>query len=264
LANLGGSLFQSFPTTGGFSRTALNDQLGAKTGLASIISASLIVLTLLFLTPLFYHLPKTILASVIMVAVFGLIDIREVRYLWRVDRKDFFLLVISFLATLLLGIENGILLGVLLSLVLTIYKSTYPHMAILGEMPDSGAYLNIARFPNAKEYENVLIVRLDAQLWFANTGYFIQRIKKMELKKLNLDYVILAGGAIHDIDSSSIYELKDLISGYQNRGITFIVTGINGPVRDKMKESGILNLIGKDKFYFNVADAMNDIRKKMS
>ncbi len=261
LANLGGALFQAFPTTGGFSRTAVNDQAGAKTGLASIISACLIVLTLLFLTPLFYYLPKTILASVIMVAVFGLIDIKEIRYLWKVDRKDLFLLVISFFATLLLGIENGILLGVLLSLLLTIYKSTYPHMAILGELPDSGVFMNVARFQNAKEYDNILIVRLDAQLWFANTGYFIERMKKMEQKKTNLEYVILAGGAIHDIDTSSVHELKDLIIGYQNRGITFVITGINGPVRDKMNLSGLINIIGRDNFYFNVAEAMKDIKK---
>ncbi|MGA1544716.1 MAG: SulP family inorganic anion transporter, partial [Saprospiraceae bacterium] len=132
LANIGGSFFQSFPVTGGFSRTAVNDQAGAKTGLAAIISAGLIILTLLFLTPLFYYLPKAILASVIMVAVFGLIDYKEAQHLWHSNKTDFAMLLATFVATLSLGIEQGIGIGVILSLTLLIFKTTPPHIAILG------------------------------------------------------------------------------------------------------------------------------------
>ncbi len=172
LANIGGAFFQSFPVTGGFSRTAVNDQAGARTGLASIISASLIILTLLFLTPLFYYLPKAILASVIMVAVVGLIDIKEAKHLWKTDRRDFTMMTVAFIATLTLGIEQGIALGVILSLAFIIYKSAYPHIAQLGMIKGTGEYMNIARFQDAIQREDVLIVRYDAQLFFANTAFF--------------------------------------------------------------------------------------------
>ena len=135
-ANIGGSLLQAFPTTGGFSRTAVNDQAGAKTGMAAIISAGLIVLTLLFLTPLFYFLPKAILASVIMVAVFGLIDYKEAIQLWKNYRPDFWMLAVTFVGTLLLGIEEGVLIGVVLSLAMIIFQTTKPHIATLGKIPE--------------------------------------------------------------------------------------------------------------------------------
>ena len=139
-ANIGGSFFQSYPVTGGFSRTAVNDQSGAKTGMASIISAGLIVLTLLFLTPIFYYLPNAILASVIMVAVFGLIDIKEARHLWHSDRSDFWMLIVTFASTLALGIEQGIGIGVLLSLGLLIFRTTRPHIAELGQVSGHGTF----------------------------------------------------------------------------------------------------------------------------
>jgi SulP family sulfate permease len=172
IANIGGSLFSSFPTTGGFSRTAVNDQSGAKTGMASIISATLIVLTLLFLTPLFYYLPKALLASVIMVAVFGLIDFKEMVHLWKTDKRDFVMLAATFFATLALGIEEGILIGVGLSIALIIKQSSYPHHAILGKIDRMNTYRNVKRFPDAMEIDGVLMFRFDAQLFFANSQIF--------------------------------------------------------------------------------------------
>ncbi len=150
LANLGGAVVQAYPVTGGFSRTAVNDQAGAKTGLASLISAGLIVLTLLFLTPLFYSLPQAILASVIMVAVFGLIDWKEAKHLWFVHRSDFWMLTTTFFATLTLGIEQGIGAGVLLSIAVHIYRSMRPHLAVLGKIPGTDAFRNVDRFTNAE------------------------------------------------------------------------------------------------------------------
>ncbi|MDX1410373.1 MAG: SulP family inorganic anion transporter, partial [Saprospiraceae bacterium] len=170
-ANIGGAFFQSYPTTGGFSRTAVNDQAGAKTGLASIVSAALIVLTLLFLTPLFHYLPNAILAAVIMVAVAGLIDIREARFLWKSNRTDFWMLIVTFLATLSLGIEQGIAAGVILSLVMVIYRTTRPHVAVLGQVPGTDTYRNTDRFYEVSERPDLLILRFDAQLYFANTQY---------------------------------------------------------------------------------------------
>jgi SulP family sulfate permease len=179
IANIGGSFFQSYPTTGGFSRTAVNDQAGAKTGMASIISAVLIILTLLFLTSLFYYLPKAILASVIMVAVFGLIDYKEAIHLWKSNRTDFFMLIVTFIATLSLGIEQGIAVGVILSLVMVIYRTTRPHIAVLGKVPGSTYYRNLERFTEVEDRDDLLIIRFDAQLYFANTNFFKDTLEEL-------------------------------------------------------------------------------------
>lgn len=165
LANIFGSFFQSYSTTGGFSRTAVNDQAGAKTGLASIISAVLIIITLLFLTPYFYNLPKAILASVIMVAVFGLIDFKEAIHLFKSNKTDFWTLIVTFLSTLSFGVEIGIGVGVILSLAMVLFKTTNPHTAQLAKVPGSHFYRNIKRFDNLEEREEILIYRFDAQLF---------------------------------------------------------------------------------------------------
>ncbi|MDZ7692293.1 MAG: SulP family inorganic anion transporter [Balneolaceae bacterium] len=151
LANIGGAFFQSYPTTGGFSRTAVNNQAGARTGMASIISAAIIALTVLFLTPLFYYLPMAVLASIIMVAVAGLFDTEEMKYLWKTDRKDLAMLATTFAATLALGIEEGILVGVVLSLVVVIYSSTRPHSTELGRLGQQTEKLpgNMKRYPRS-------------------------------------------------------------------------------------------------------------------
>ncbi|MEM6726219.1 MAG: sulfate permease, partial [Bacteroidota bacterium] len=177
-ANIFGSIFQSFPVTGGFSRTAVNDQSGAKSGLASLISAALIILTLLFLTDYFYYLPKAVLASIIMVAVFGLIDIKEAKHLWKSDRTDFLLFMATAGGTLFLGIEEGIAIGVLLSMVMMIYRVSNPHTAILGKVPDFPIYRNITRFDDLVLPANKLIMRIDSSLYFANIGTIRDRIHR--------------------------------------------------------------------------------------
>ena len=139
-SNLVGSFFQSYPVTGGFSRTAVNDEAGAKTGISSIVSALVIALTLLFLTPLFYYLPNAVLAAIIMVAVFGLIDFKYPVQLFKRRKDEFFLLIATFAITLTIGIKEGILIGVLLSLLLMVYRTSVPHVAILGKIKGYGLF----------------------------------------------------------------------------------------------------------------------------
>ncbi|MCH8232926.1 MAG: solute carrier family 26 protein [Bacteroidetes bacterium] len=265
LANIGGSFFQSFPVTGGFSRTAVNDQAGARTGMASVISALLIILTLLFLTPLFYYLPKAILASVILVAVFGLIDVKEAGYLWKTDRRDFVMLLATFIATLTLGIEQGIAIGILLSLAFVVYKSTYPHIAQLGRLPGTNEYRNIVRFQEATESEDILIIRFDAQMFFANTAYFKEKLQKMEAAKgEKLKAVILVGTAINSLDSSAVHTLEDIVEDYKARNIAFMVTGVKGPVRDIMCRCGLMERIGEQNFYMRIHEAVDAFDKMNS
>ncbi len=258
VANIGGSFFQAFPTTGGFSRTAVNDQAGAKTGVAAIISAGTIALTLLFLTPLFYYLPKAVLASVIMVAVFGLIDFKEAKFLWSADRSDFWMMLATFLGTLFLGIEEGILIGALLSLGVIIYKTTRPDMIVMGKIPDAPHYKNINRFDNLEVRSDILIVRFDARLYYANIGHFEQRLQKLIDKKgEELKAIILDANSINSIDSSGIHALKDIIEDCESRGIEIFMASVKGKVRDAFKRTHIFDKLGKDHFFLRTQHAVD-------
>ena len=257
LANIGGAFFQAFPTTGGFSRTAVNDQAGAQTGMASIISAFLIILTLLFLTPLFYYLPKAILAAVIMVAVFGLIDVKEPKALFISDKRDFVLLLVTFILTLVMGVEIGILTGVFLSLVMVVYSAAYPHMAVLGKLKDTRIYRNVERFEQAEEREDVLIVRVDAQMFFANASYIHDYINEKADSRKGLKLIILSMEAVSQIDSSAMHMIKDLISEYKNQKVAIYMVSSNGPVRDKLKANGVIDCLGEYHFFNFVDEAMD-------
>jgi len=256
LANIGGSIFRSFPVNGGYSRTAVNDQSGAKTGMASIISALLIILTLLFLTPLFYFLPKAILASVIMVAVFGLIDWKELIHLWKTDKRDFSMLLITFFTTLTFGIQQGILTGIILSMGLILFKSAYPHIAILGKIPGLNIYRNIKRFPQAKEFDNILIIRFDAQLFFANTHAFQNVIEKEVIKRKGLQKIILNAEAINSLDSSAVHILIDTIEELRKNNIKFVFACVKGPVRDIMEKNRMKDKLGDGYFYNSISEAL--------
>lgn len=258
-SNLGGSFFQSFPVTGGFSRTAVNDQSGAQSGVASIISAGIVMLTLLFLTPLFHSLPMAVLAAIIVVAVFSLLDLKSAAALWRSDRRDLAMLLTTFGATLLLGIVEGILVGVILSLAMVIYSSTTPHTAELGQLGKSRNFRNIRRYPEASVDPELLIFRFDSQLYFANVEHFRETLEKhVEKKGANLKRVILDASAIHNIDSTGIHTLSELIGNLRLRRIGVSIAGAIGPVRDKLKSSGITEVLGEDRFFFDVAHAVAD------
>lgn len=256
-ANLGGAFFQSFPTTGGFSRTAVNDQSGAKTTVASVITAILIGFTVLFLTPLFYYLPSAVLAAIIMVAVAGLFDAKEMIHLWKTDKKDLAMLGVTFLATLLLGIEEGIGIGVLLSLVMVIYTSTKPHSTEVGRLGKTQNFRNVNRYPEAKTEPEILIYRFDSNLYFANVEHFRESMEeKIDQRGEELSLVILDASAITNIDSTGVHTLNELIKDLRTRRIAFYIAGVIGPVRDKLKRCGITKSMGEENFFFDVADAV--------
>ena len=255
-ANIGGAFFQAFPTMGGFARSAVNDQSGAKTGLAGIISASVVILTLLFLTEYFYFLPKAVLASIIIVAVFGLIDFKEGKHLWKTDRKDFTMFMITAVATLSLGVEQGILVGVVVSIIGLLIRVSYPHIAELGLDAKSKKYLNVDRFEHINPEDEVLIVRLDAQLFFANTRFFQDKLKSLEEKRENVKAVILDSRGINGMDSTAIHALQDLVADYHKRDIRFLMTNVKGPVRDVMRKTKLRAKIGEDNFFLSIQDAL--------
>jgi len=255
IANIAGAFFKSFPVTGGFSRTAVNNQAGAHTGLASLISASLIILTLLFFTPLFYYLPNAVLAAIILVAVYGLIDTHEFRHLWKTDKTDFTLFTIAAAGTLIMGIEEGIIIGVLLSIGLLVYRVSYPHFAELGYLKDYEEFRNISRFPNAVKEDEIVIFRFDAQLFFANANYFKDNLYHIIRHRRHPKFVIVQASGITSIDSSAVHMLDDLIKDLGEKGITLLFSDMIGPFRDKFIQSGLAHKIGKKHCFTNLHDA---------
>ncbi|MFO8029994.1 MAG: solute carrier family 26 protein [Cyclonatronaceae bacterium] len=237
-ANVGGALFQAFPVTGGFSRSAVNDQAGAKSGMAGIISALLIGLTLLFLTPLFYYLPNAVLGAIIITAVLGLIDIREIRFQWRIQKQDFAMMAITFLVTLVLGIEEGILTGVVASLGVVIFHSSKPHVARLGQLPGTRVYRNLSRFDDASEREDVLVFRYDAPLFYANADHFKETVTHLIAQKGEaLKRVVLDASGINSIDTTGIHALASLEKELRDNGIQLRMAAVHGPVRDLLTKS---------------------------
>jgi len=172
LANLVASLFSGYPVTGGFSRTAVNYQSRAKTPLASIITGMIVLMVLFLFASVFYYLPHTILASIVMVAVTGLIDVKGVRHLFRIKKADGWTAVLTFITTLMLGGEKGILIGMVFSLLVFIWRSAHPHIAELGYLEREKLFRNLSRYPEAIPFPGVLLIRMDASLYFANTGFF--------------------------------------------------------------------------------------------
>ncbi|MDX1641124.1 MAG: solute carrier family 26 protein [Balneolaceae bacterium] len=263
MANIGGSFFQSFPTTGGFSRTAVNDQSGANTTLAAVISAGIIALTVLFLTPLFYYLPSAVLAAIIMVAVAGLFDYKEMTHLWETDKKDLTMLLVTFIATLTLGIEEGIGIGVLISLALVIYSSSKPHSAELGRLGTSKTFRNIDRYKEADVTDDVIIFRFDAPIYFANVDHFKEKIdQKIEEHGEGLNLIILDASAINNIDSTGVHMLTELIHELKEREVSLYIASAIGPVRDKLMKSGVVELMGEHTYFFDVDNALKYHQKE--
>ncbi|MDB2555594.1 solute carrier family 26 protein [Flavobacteriaceae bacterium] len=258
LSNMIGSWFKAYPSTSSFSRSAINQESGATTGMASLVSVFMVLITLLFLTPLFYHLPKTVLAAIIIVAVFGLVNIKEAMFLWKANNLDFWLLIATFFSTLLFGIEYGIMIGVGLSLIILIFRTSRPYVAELGKVPDSDFYRNRERFTEVILDNEVLVFRFDSQLFYANASYFIETLELMvEAKGAHLKLIVLDAESINRVDSTGVEMLKERIKFYHKKGILFYFAGVKGPVRDHLFRGKILDIITLDHFYMRVNGAVN-------
>ena len=256
--NIIGSFFQSFVATGGFARTAVNNKSGAKTPLSSLIAASVIALCLLFLTPIFYYLPKTILAAIIIVAAFGLLDFKMPKKLLKFNLRDLLILNITLLVTIFMGIKEGISFGIILSIVMLIFKSTKPHIAVLGNVPDTHFYRNINRFKNLIVNEEILIIRFAAQLYFANTTFFKDNLKKFARKKgKNLKLIIINGESLNGLDSSAIYALDEIHDYFKKKNTVVAFTGLKGPVRDAIVLSGLIKKIRYDHCFMSISEAVD-------
>lgn len=240
MANIVSGLFSGYPITGSFSRTAVNYEAGARTRLAALITAAVIIPALVFLTPLFYYMPSAVLGAIIVVAAVKLIDIRAIRDLCQLDATDGVVLLATLMATLFAGIEVGILAGVASSLVLYIWRSSHPHMAELGFEPREGGFHDIERFPAAWTDPRLLVFRIDRSIYFANAGFIVDGVREAMDLKPDLQWIILDLSGVNDCDGVALHVFSQFLERCEARKIHVIFSGMKGPVRDRFGKLGWL------------------------
>ncbi|HEX6386300.1 MAG TPA: solute carrier family 26 protein, partial [Anaerolineae bacterium] len=258
MANFGAALTGGFPVTGGFSRSVVNYEAGANTGLASIITAVLIAFTVIFLTPLFYFLPQALLAAVIMVAVFGLIDIKTFRHVWKYNKGDVAAMIITFLAVLAISIETGILVGVAVAIAMFIWRTSRPHVAVVGRLGSSEIYRNILRHP-VQTCAKAVAIRVDESLYFTNAKYLEDTVLNCIADNPKIEHFILIGTAVNFIDASALETLESLHKELTGAGVTFHLAAIKGPVMDRLVDIGFIKQFGEDHVHLSTHEAMKAI-----
>ena len=257
LSNLASSVSHGYAVSGSLARSALNAGSGAKTPLAAIITAVCVAITTLFFTPLFRYVPNVTLAAILVWSSLRLIDTREIRYLFKVKITEGILLVFTFVATLALGIMPGLLLGIVASILLFITLNTRPNTAILGRLPNTNIFRNVQHFSEAQTIPGLVILRIDASLYFANVVFLKEKIHEIcERHAADLKALILDASAVNDLDSSADTALHQLSDEFRKKGITFYIAGVKAPVREVMKRSGLYDILGGDHFFFTIDAAV--------
>lgn len=258
-ANLGAALSGGYPVTGGLSRSVVNFSANANTPLASMITALMIALTVMLLTPLFYFLPQTCLAAIILVAVSNLLDFGTLKRLWAYNRADAIAWLTSFVAVLATSVEKGILVGAAMSVLLHLWRTSRPHIAIVGRVGETEHFRNVLRH-NVKTCPHVLAVRVDASLYFVNTKYLEDYLLKVVTDHPEVKHLVLVCSAVNFIDGSALETFKDLIVDFKNRGIEFYMSEVKGPVMDQLAKVGFVDELGRDHIFLTTDQAMQALK----
>jgi len=239
-SNVTAGLFGGYPVTGGFSRTAVNDSAGARTPLASVITAVIVLITIALLTPLFENLPKAALGAIIIVAVINLVDIAEMRHIAAVKRTDLVGLGVAFFATLILGIEVGIGVAVVASMLVVFARMSKPHTAVLGRIPGTTSWRNLERFPDAETIPGIDIVRIDAALSFVNSQH-VKRLLGDRAAQLQIEprALVLDCSGINDIDATGAETLAEILTDLDESPVVLHLCDVKGPVRDVLRRAGL-------------------------
>ncbi len=263
LSNITGSFFQSYAVSGSFSRSAVNISAGATTGFSSVVTSLVVVVTLLWLTPLLYDLPQATLAAVIMMAVIGLVNVKALQHAWKVRRHDGIVGIVTFILTLAFAphLENAIMIGVILSLVIFLYQTMRPRVVILSRHPDGS--LRDAQVFGLAACPDISMIRFDGSLYFANTSYFEDMVMQRSAEKPDLKYIIVDGQGINQIDATGEEMLSGLTGRMEKAGIIMIFTQLKKQVMDVLWQSGMVERLGSDRFFRRVEDALDHAWKKL-
>lgn len=234
MANIGGAFTGGYPVTGGFSRSVVNYDAGAETPAAGAFTAMGLLMASLFLTPLLFFLPKATLAATIIVAVLSLVDFSILKKTWAYSRADFAAVSVTILATLFVGVELGVTMGVALSILIHLYRSSRPHMAVVGQVPGTEHYRNVLRH-EVITHDDILTLRVDESLYFANARFLEDRIYDMVAQRPKLKHVVLMCPAINEIDMSALESLEAINERLKELGVQFHLSEVKGPVMDRLK-----------------------------
>jgi len=251
LLALGASSFsvgfgQGFPIGGSFSKTAVNDRNNAMTQLSGAIAAGVAILVAMFLTGFFYYLAEPVIAALIVVAVFKMVDIAGLSRIGHINKTEIYIALITFGGVLVFGILSGVLIGAALSLIEILYRFTFPHMVVVGRIPGTNLFGNVDRKPGKEEVPGVFIYRIDAPLIFANAESFKENFSKalaLEQRPVHLAIVDLQSSPITDV--TAVDMMGDLIGELERKGITLRLANASGPVRDVLRAAGIEEKVGK-------------------
>jgi SulP family sulfate permease len=238
-ANMAASVSGGFPVTGGFSRSIVNFDAGARTPAASMLAAIGIALAAMLLTPVLFYLPKATLAAAIIVAVTSLIDVKVVQRAWQYSFSDFIAVAVTIGATLVLGVELGVLAGILASLLLHLYKTSRPHIAVVGAIAGTEHFRNIERH-NVITYPNIVSLRIDESLYFANASYLEDAVYRVIADDQAVEHVILQCTAVNEIDMSALEALEAIDHRLRELGLKLHLSEVKGPVMDHLQRTDFL------------------------
>ena len=260
LGNITGSFFQSYPSSGSFSRSAVNLNAGAKTGFSSVVTAALVVVTLLFLTPLLYHLPKATLAAVVIMAVFGLINFISIKHIWQTNKHDGMAAMITFVATIGSApkLDHGIIIGAVLAIVFYLYRTMRPRVSILGRYKD-GVLRDVDSYKDLPTDDNIIAIRFDGSLYFANVAYFEDAMLKAVSDHPDVKYIMVVSEGINQIDASGEEVLHHLVERFNENGITVVFSGLKKQILDVMRASHLIEIVSEENIFPTEEQAIDAI-----
>ncbi|MCW8918659.1 MAG: SulP family inorganic anion transporter [Gammaproteobacteria bacterium] len=264
LGNITGSFFHAYPASGSFSRSAVNLGAGAKSGMSSVFTGAVVVITLLFLTPLLYHLPKAVLAAVIIMAVIGLINFSAIKHAWHACKHDGVAAMVTFIATLGFAphLDQGIIVGAGLAIMLYLYRSMRPRVAHLGRYED-GTLRDLAVHPDLPTDERIIVVRFDGSLYFANVSFFEDTILSAVAQKPDAKYLLVVGDGINQLDASGEEVLHHINQRLREHGITLVMSGLKRQVLQVMRQTMLFEHIGQENIFATEGMALSDIYRRM-
>ena len=257
LANIAAALSGGMPVAGGFSRTMVNFAAGARTQMAMLIAATLLAVAVMFCSPWFTHIPKAALAVIILVAITPLVKIKNIRHTWAYDRGDGIAEFVTLLGVLILGIEEGIMLGIMFTIASHLRKASHPHIAVVGRVPATEHFRNIKRH-HVETWNHLLLIRIDESLTFANINY-IEDFLATELKhQPNTKHIVLIFTSVSDIDTTALEALESLNQALQTAGKTLHIAEAKGPVLDKLHKTDFLQQL-TGQVFFRTEDAVKQL-----
>ena len=264
LANISGSFFQSYPACGSFTGSAINLQAGAKTGFAMVFNGIFVAATLLFLTPLIYHLPKAVLAVIILLAVTGLVTPQALKHTWKASRPDGIVALVTFGVTLVAAphLDKGIIVGTVLAIGLYLYRTMAPRVAVLGRYHD-GTLRDLRVHPELSDSSLVAAIRFDGSLYFANVSHFEDGILTAVANHKKARFILVVGDGINYIDSSGEETVHHLVAQLHESGVQLVFSGLKKQILDVMRATGLFDLIGEQNIFATEDQALAAIAERL-